>query len=79
MSRLNFDTEPLAFGAQAGANYPLAGQIDDRPVRDVEYARVLAHRMMFLFLRTVVQRHIPTTEIDDARAGSNVSIIKWSF
>ena len=51
-----------------------AVQIDDGHVRDVENAGALAHRVVFVFLRTVVQRHVPATKIDDSGACGHVPV-----
>ena len=57
----------------------LAREIDDRHVRYVEHAGTLANGEMLLFLRTIVQRHVPAAEIDDTRAGFDVLVIERSF
>ena len=55
-----------------------AGEIDDRHVRHVEHAGGAAHRVVLFDLRTVVQRHFPTAEIDHPRAGRDVGGIEMS-
>jgi hypothetical protein len=49
-----------------------AGDIQRAHVRHVEHAAVAAHRVVLLDLRAVVQRHVPSAEIDHARAQAAV-------
>ncbi len=58
---------------------PLARKIHDGHVRHVEDAGMLSHGVVLFLLRAVVQRHVPATEIDDARAGSDVLIKERRF
>jgi len=50
-------------------------QVDDGHMGNIEHSGMPAHGMMFLFLRAVVQRHIPATEIHDLGAGFNVLLM----
>ena len=50
----------------------LAFDVDDAHVRDVEHARVAAHRAVLVDLGAVVDRHVPAAEIHHARAGRAV-------
>ena len=56
-----------------------AAEIDNGHMRDVEDTCALAHGMMLFFLRPVVQRHVPATEIDDACAGLDVFVVITSY
>jgi hypothetical protein len=58
---------------------PLTGEVHDGHVRYVEDAGMLPYGVVLFLLRAVVQRHVPATEIDDARAGSDVLIKKRRF
>jgi hypothetical protein len=53
--------------AQQCAGRRGVGEIHDRHVRHVEQAGGAAHPMVFVELRTVVQRHIPAAEIHQLR------------
>ena len=55
--------------------HPLAFQVDDRHVRDVEHARGLAHGVMLVDLRTVVDGHVPAREVDQLAAGGHMFVI----
>ena len=57
----------------------VAAQIDDRHVRHVEHSRMSPHRVVFLFLRAVVDGHVPAAEIDHARACGNVLVVQRSL
>ena len=57
----------------------LALQVDDGHVRYVEHAGLITHGMMLFLLRTVVQRHVPATEIDDPRSGLEMLFVMWCF
>ena len=45
-----------------------AAQIDDGHVRHIKHSGIGANRMVFIELRTIMQRHHPAVEIDHARA-----------
>ena len=51
-------------------------EIDREHVRDVEHARVAAHRVVLLDLRAVADRHVPAAEIDHLCAGGAVQGIR---
>ena len=53
----------------AGARAVRRREVDRAHVRHVEHAGVVAHRMVLVDLRTVVDRHVPAAEIDHPRAG----------
>ena len=57
----------------------LTCEIDDRHVRHVEDPGILPYGKVLFFLRTIVQRHIPATEIDDACTGFNVLVVMRSL
>jgi hypothetical protein len=57
--------------ARAGSD-----QINGAHVRHVEHARVAPHRMVLFDLRTVVDGHVPATEIDHARTRGAVAY-RW--
>ena len=42
----------------------VAGDVDNTHVADIEHPHRLTHGKVFGQLRTVMQRHVPTTEID---------------
>ena len=54
-------------------------EVDNCHVRHVEYTGFVADCVMFLFLRAVVDRHVPATEVDDACAGLEVLFVQWCF
>ena len=51
-------------------------EIDDPHVRDVEHSGVAPHRVMFIDLGAVVQRHVPSAEVDHPRARGAVNLVK---
>jgi hypothetical protein len=55
-----------------------AAQVHGAHVRDVEHARVAAHRVVLLELGAVVERHVPAAEVDHARAEFDVSRVERS-
>jgi hypothetical protein len=48
-------------------------------VRDIEHARIAAHGVVFLDLRTIVQRHFPAAEIDDFCTLKNMGVMERSL
>ena len=56
-----------------------AAKVGGAHVRYVEHAAILTDGMMFLDLRTVVQRHVPATEVDHAGAQLAVLVVKNCF
>lgn len=54
----------------------LAGDVDHGHVGHVEDAAVTPNLMVLLDLRTVVQRHVPTAEIDHLGAERDVQLVK---
>ncbi len=54
----------------------LSAQVDDAHVRDVEHAGVAPHRVVFLDLRAVHDRHVPAAEIDHAGAGGDMRLVE---
>ena len=57
----------------AQESWARAIDVDRAHAREVKHAGVAAHRVMFLELRAVVQRRVPTAEIDDARPELDVA------
>jgi hypothetical protein len=53
--------------------------IDGAHVRDIEHAGVTADGVVFLDLRTVVERHLPAAKIDHSCAAAAVAFVKDSF
>ena len=53
--------------------------VENRHVGNVEHASPPANNMVFVELRSVVKRHIPATEIDDACAGIDVLLVERRF
>ena len=53
-----------------------AGEVDHGHVRDVEHAGRLAHQVVLVELRTVVDRHVPAAEIDHLRAERAVGLVE---
>ena len=56
--------------------HPLAAQVHDAHVRDVEHAGVAAHRVVLLDLRAVVDGHVPAAEVHHAGAGGGVDVME---
>jgi len=52
------------------------GHVQPEHVRDVEHAGVAPHRVMFLYLRSVVNRHIPAREGRHAGACGEVHVVQ---
>ena len=50
-------------------------EIDNRHVRDIKHTGIATDGMMLIDLRPVMQRHVPATEIDNARIGGDVTFI----
>ena len=59
--------------------HALTREIDHAHVRDVEHARTAAHRLVLLDLRTVVDRQIPSAEIDHVTAEGGMQIKQRRF
>ena len=54
----------------------LALHVDNRHVRDIKNAGRPPHRMVFLELRPVVQRHLPTMKVDELRVACSVLFVE---
>ncbi|MNE43804.1 hypothetical protein D3C80_1379990 [compost metagenome] len=57
---------------------PLAGQIDDGHVGDIEHARIAAHRVVLFQLGAVVDGHFPTVEVHHLGASFQVFGMQYS-
>jgi hypothetical protein len=53
----------------------ISAKVHNSHVGDIKYTGMLSHRMMFFFLRSIVQRHIPAAEIDDSSACFHVLVV----
>ncbi|VXD00007.1 hypothetical protein YERSI8AC_280010 [Enterobacterales bacterium 8AC] len=54
-------------------------QIHDGHVGNIKHARILAHIVVLIKLRTVMQRHHPAMKIDHARTARQVLIVQWGL
>ena len=54
----------------------MAADIHNGHVRHIKHPALAAHLMVFLDLRTIVQRHVPTAEVDHFCPQSEVQVIK---
>ncbi len=65
-------------GQQVAQEVPRAGtgDIHHRHVGDIEYAGVLAHRMVLLDLGAIVDRHVPAAKVDHLAAGRQVRVVQ---
>ncbi len=57
---------------------PRTAQVHDTHVGHVEHARVATHAVVLLDLRAVIDRHVPATEVDHARAAGDVRFVERS-
>ncbi len=55
--------------------HPRTAQVDHAHVRDIEHARRASHRQVLFDLRPVIDGHVPTTEVNDARTAREVQIV----
>ena len=65
-------------GQQVAQKVPRTGpgNIHHRHMGDVEYAGVLAHRVVLLDLGAIVDRHVPAAKVDHLAAGRQVRVVQ---